>query len=53
MVIDTIAKRYGVLPSQVINLNIEDYTFNQLICVEAFENEKKQMEKANRKQGRI
>ena len=39
--IDTIAQRYGCLPSEVKKLSIDDYTFNFLVANQAirFENE--------------
>jgi len=39
--IDAIARRYGVVPSDLVNMSLQDYNLNMLISSVAYEKEQK------------
>lgn len=43
------AKRYGVLPSELAKIDIRDFQFNLLVAERAVEDENKRQEKAQKK----
>ncbi len=47
--VDAMAKRYGVLPSTLADLDASEYQFNLLVASEAINCEVRAMEKANKK----
>lgn len=47
--IDAIAKRYSKLPSEFLDLSIDEYQFNLMVCSYALQNEAKLAEKQNKK----
>lgn len=40
MIVDKMATRYGVLPSQILHLDVEDFNWNMLVFKLATEKEK-------------
>lgn len=47
--LDLIAKRYGVLPSNLLKLSVDDYTFNTIVAKIAIDKEVADMKKQQRK----
>ena len=45
VIYDAIAKRYGVLPSELLKLELDDIAFNYLVIIEGTKEENKQKEK--------
>ena len=48
--LDTIGKRYGKLPHELIKLDINEYTFDIIVCNEALKEEARQQKEQARKQ---
>lgn len=52
MELDIIAKRYGKLPSEIIELDLYDYQFNLLVIEKAIQEENRLVEKTSRSRPR-
>lgn len=49
LTLDAIGKRYGKLPSELLKLDINDYTLNLVVANTAIKEEEKQRKEAERK----